>query len=344
MQLTRSTTAPETKPDRRASLLRSWAVWAAALGWLAVCALVLAVAGDRLPFDWPAGTGQKTADHLLEANIGLVEVLLLMALVCLLTRWRTRPDLAARAPARAQALRETLLLLAYGAAGLTLGYVLARALGWHPFGFHLAGTLYGTHEHVTAAEAVTWALYNLVVYALVPLLYFRRPYTTEQLCLRSADRRADAVLIAVVLVVESVVQFLVLQPELLDLGGRQLFLGLPLAFTLYLAGAVLPAMIFIYAILLPRILKLTGSTAATVVLGGLTYTAFHLWDAWTRFGSPEDAVLSVAFLLLTYFAPGMMKSVLTLRTGNAWVHVWAYHALAPHTLADTPHVVHIFRV
>ncbi|MFD0548112.1 hypothetical protein ACFQ0X_02260 [Streptomyces rectiviolaceus] len=34
----------------------------------------------------------------------------------------------------------------------------------------------------------------------------------------------------------------------------------------------------------------------------------------------------------------------TLRTGNAWVHVWANHALAPHTLADTRHVVHIFRV
>jgi hypothetical protein len=26
--------------------------------------------------------------------------------------------------------------------------------------------------------------------------------------------------------------------------------------------------------------------------------------------------------------PGMIKTVLTLRTGNAWVHVWAYHALA----------------
>ncbi|MFF5522548.1 hypothetical protein [Streptomyces coeruleorubidus] len=342
MQLTRSTT-PESGRTSRIPLLRSRAVWAAVLGWSAVNALVLAVAGDRLPFAWPSSTGTTTADHLLEANIGLLEVLVLMGLVHLLTRRRPRPDLAARAPERSRALRETLLLLAYGAAGLALGHVLARSLGWHPFGFHLAGTLYGTHEHVTAAEALTWALYNLIVYALVPLLYFRRRYTTEQLCLRSADRRADTALITVVLLVESAVQFLVLEPELLDLDGRQLLLGLPLTFTLYLAGAVLPAMIFIYAILLPRVRSLTGSGAATVVLGGLAYTVFHLWDAWTRFGSPDDALLSVAFLLLTYFAPGMMKSVLTLRTGNAWVHVWAYHALAPHTLADTPHVVHVFR-
>jgi hypothetical protein len=32
------------------------------------------------------------------------------------------------------------------------------------------------------------------------------------------------------------------------------------------------------------------------------------------------------------------------RTGNAWVHVWAYHAFAPHTLADTPHLVHVFHL
>lgn len=31
----------------------------------------------------------------------------------------------------------------------------------------------------------------------------------------------------------------------------------------------------------------------------------------------------------------MIKSVLTLRTGNAWVHVWAYHAMAPHVTLDT---------
>ena len=41
------------------------------------------------------------------------------------------------------------------------------------------------------------------------------------------------------------------------------------------------------------------------------------------------------FLLFTYLGPGMIKTFLTLRTGNAWVHVWAYHAFA-HTLIDTP--------
>jgi hypothetical protein len=103
-------------------------------------------------------------------------------------------------------------------------------------------------------------------------------------------------------------------------------------------------MVFIYAILVPRFLRLTGSTAGTVVLGGLTYTLLHVWDAWTLFSSPGNAVLSVIFLLFTYLGPGMMKTVLTVRTGNAWVHVWGYHAFAPHTLFETSHMVEVFGI
>jgi hypothetical protein len=52
----------------------------------------------------------------------------------------------------------------------------------------------------------------------------------------------------------------------------------------------------------------------------------------------------IIFLLFLYLGPGMFKTFLTLRTGNAWVHVWAYHALAPHTIADTPLIVKIFHI
>jgi hypothetical protein len=120
------------------------------------------------------------------------------------------------------------------------------------------------------------------------------------------------------LVIESLAQGLALGTQIWDLSFRQLQLGLPLSFGLYFVGTVLPAMIFIYAILVPRYLKLTESTATTVILGGLTYTLMHLWDAWTVFTSPNSAALSVVFLLFMYFGPGMMKTVLTLRTSNAW--------------------------
>lgn len=335
-----------TRPAGRGplALLRQRSVRIAALCWIAGNGLVLAIAGDALPFDWPDTARRTTAGHLVDANLALAEVLLLAALAWWLTRRRAVPNLADRAPHRSVAARETLLLLLYGAGGLGLGFVLARLAGWHPFGLHLAGSIYGTHEHVSPAEAIGWAGYNLVVYAIVPLLWFRRRYSAEALNLRSNNRRADARLIAVILLIESTVQIAALDPAVFDLSPVQLAVGLPMTFLLYLAGAVLPAMVFVYAILVPRFMRLTGSAATTVILGGLAYTALHIWDAWTVFSTPANAALSMIFLLLTYFAPGMFKTVLTLRTGNAWVHVWAYHALAPHTLADTPHVIHVFHI
>jgi hypothetical protein len=261
-----------------------------------------------------------------------------------LTRRRVVPDLAARAPERATALRETLGLLAYGAGCLLVGFVLGRAFGWHAFSFHIVGTLYGTDESVTRTEALVWAGYNFLAYALVPFLYFRRRYSTTDLNLRSSDRRNDLIVIVVVLLIESVVAIVGLGSEIFRLDGGQLLAGVPLTFALYFAGTVLPTMVFIYCILIPRYLRLTGSVATTVILGGVTYTLLHCFDGWMAFDTASAAVLSVLFLFMQYFGPGMAKTYLTVRTGNAWVHVWAYHAIAPHTLADTPLIARIFRL
>jgi hypothetical protein len=50
-------------------------------------------------------------------------------------------------------------------------------------------------------EAMTWAGYNVVVYAVMPLAYFRRKYSAEQPNLVSSDRRGDARVIVVVLLI-----------------------------------------------------------------------------------------------------------------------------------------------
>jgi len=121
-------------------------------------------------------------------------------------------------------------------------------------------------------------------------------------------------------------------------------LAAPIAFTLFLLGTVLPTMVLIYAILLPRYLKITGSPALTVILGGLTYALMHLVEGWSSFRTPHDIALSVIFVFLTYAGPGMFKAFITLRTGNAWVHAIAYHAIAPHVIVDTPLIATVFGI
>jgi len=94
----------------------------------------------------------------------------------------------------------------------------------------------------------------------------------------------------------------------------------------------------------PRYLKLTGSFATTVVLGGLTYAAMHLVEGWSVFTTPRDTALSLIFVVLGYFGPGMIKTFITLRTGNAWVHAIGYHAIAPHVVVDAPLMAKVFGI
>lgn len=130
----------------------------------------------------------------------------------------------------------------------------------------------------------------------------------------------------------------------LKLSPHQMLVGGSLTFITHLLGTGLPVMVFIYAILFPRYMKLTASPATAVLLGAVSYAAVHIFEYWTRYDSIPHALLSVVFVLLTFFPPGLMKSYLTLRTANAWVHFWGYHAITPHVTADTPMLVNIFHI
>jgi hypothetical protein len=325
-------------------LVRQRSVQIAIAGWLLVNAVLLSLAGKHLPFFSPQLSEVPTAKQVLSTNVEYIEIFILMLIVHALTRRRPIPNIADRVPATSIAKRETALVLAYGVLGSAGGFFVGHAFGWHAFSFHLMGSIYGTTQMVVPAEVFCWAAYNLIVFAIIPFVVFRQRYTTEQLSLRSTNRRKDTTLIFVILIIESTVQLVFVSSAILRLQPLQILEGAPLTFIVMFAGTVLPTMIFIYCILAPRYLKLTGSVPATVILGGVTYASLHFFDGWTNFGTPADAALSICYLLLFYTGPGMFKTFITIRSANAWTHVWAYHAIAPHTLLDTPMMVKVFGI
>jgi hypothetical protein len=132
-------------------------------------------------------------------------------------------------------------------------------------------------------------------------------------------------------------------PNILQLSPHQAFVGGLLSFWLNLFGTDLPIMILIYSILLPRYVKLT-SPVTGFLLGAASYPAIHIFESWTPYDTLSHAVISVIFVFITFFPPGLMKSFLTVRTGNAWVHVWAFHAISPHVTVDTRLIVHDFHL
>lgn len=327
------------------SLIRNRAVQITAAIWILGTLLAAALTSESPPFDRPALADESTLEQITGSWIQLAWTFLLIVVVIWLTRNPASRQAAAEdLPAAKIARRETTWVIGYGIAAQLGGLLLGRLMGVEAISFHLPGTLFGTHDAPTIAQTLTWAGYNFVMYAVLPLLYFRRRYSAKQLNLVSRDRVRDLRVIVVVLLLETAFQLAVLGVRLLHLHGGELLIGAPLTFVLYFLAAVLPTMVFVQCILVPRYLAITGSPVTTAILGGVTYAMLHFFSGWANFESPKSAVLSVIFLFGTYFGPGVVKAVLTLRTGNAWVHVWAYHALAPHTLHDSGLIAKVFKL
>ncbi|MCC3374288.1 hypothetical protein [Cohnella sp. REN36] len=269
----------------------------------------------------------------------------LIGLIFLLTRGYRNREL--KMPSRETSKKELSLLLGYMAFAQLAGLGLGKAFGFHAISFHLAGSIYGNHEHLKLTEMLVWASYNFIVYAVLPVVYLMRKkgYTLSQLnIISNKNVLRDTMVILAILIIESLVQLEGLSDALLHLSPRQILLGGFAAFSFNLFGTAIPTAVFLFAILYPRFKAVTNSAIVPIILGGLTYTALHFFDSWMVFRSSGAFLASLSALFLQYFMPGVVKSVLTERTGNPWVHMWAYHVIVPHVVIDTPHFVDAFDI
>lgn len=328
--------APPTEPQRpkTRSLTANRSVRLLAVGWLAAFAAIMFLGVDGMPDVVVAESAAATVGFQF---VLAITFLLFIAVIYGLTRKRPPVDFAGRVGDRSRSKAEVATLGVY----VTGGLIVSAALG---FGFHPEGAVYGPIDQPSGADFLTWAGFNLVVFGLVPYLWIRsRGYSNRDLGLRSGNLAADVRLILIVLGIEAI-QELSVFTGIFDLSPTQLALGMPLSFAIHLAGTGIPIMVCIYAILLPRYHQLTGSMTTSTILGRLTYAAFHLTEYWAVFDTAKLTVVSVLLVFTQFTGPGMIKSILTIRTGNAWVHLWGYHAIVPHVTVDTPTIVDAFEI
>src|SRR5439155_17254228 len=121
---TRTRTAPPGRRSWFTALLDQPSVRITVFAWTMAIVAVVALARGHLPFHRPAMHHASFGNQLLAPNLAMLEVFLLMAVVFALTRRRAVPDVGARAPERAVALRQTLWMVGYGVAGLRGGLLL----------------------------------------------------------------------------------------------------------------------------------------------------------------------------------------------------------------------------
>jgi hypothetical protein len=313
-------------------LVRQKALYVAILLWLLLTGVGLLFSRHTRRF---AGLVTGSSEYL-------VMLLLIFGLVMLLTRKRPVIDLGQRAPESSTAGHEALAVWVYAAVVMVAG----RLIGQHFFGegiaLHLNGSLVGATRVQSPIEVYTWAAYNGILLALIPYVVFRmRGYSNEQLSLKSTNLKNDVLVIVVVLAFSAGIDMI--GSNIFQLTPHQQLVGGLMSFWLHLFGTDLPIMVIIYSILMPRYFKLFSPMTA-YLLGAVSYPTMHIFESGTRYDSIGAAAMSLTFVYLLFTPAGLMKSFLTWRTANAWVHVWAYHALSPHVTVDTRLIVNDFGI
>ncbi|HEX7341210.1 MAG TPA: hypothetical protein VF269_02935 [Rhodanobacteraceae bacterium] len=331
-------------PPRPENPLRQRSLWIAVVLWVMGSLVVFPLSDGHLPFDWPQLAHASMPLKVLMPQGTVIAFIVLIGIVYWLTRRRAIPDMSARSPSASTAKRELLVLWIYIGIVMAVGQIVGRKLFGEGIAMHLNGALFGATRVQPPPEVWTWAIFNFVLLAAAPYAVFRlRGFSHEALNLRSTNLRNDTLVIVVVLVLNSLPVYFQ-HVGIFAVSVRQAIIGGGLSFIINLLGTCLPVMVLVYAIMMPRYAKLTHSKTTLWLLAAVSYPTLHLLEYWTVYNSVTNGLLSVIFVYLTLFPAGMVKSFLTLRTGNAWVHVWAFHAIYPHVIVGTPLIVKDFGI
>ena len=231
-----------------------------------------------------------------------------------------------------QPLRETIALLVYL---ILIVVVIGPALGVrsHIASAGLDDRSLHSWGSQTAGSVMLWAGFYFIFVALVPFLIFTlwRGYSLKSLLLSFPEPKKWVPYVLITAVI--------------SLGGfvNPAYFKLPLwghllTFLLFSLGTFIPVMILIQSLLAPRMAILTKSWISGSVLAGLAYGLYHSREFYMEWSSISQVVVSLAWIMqLAFF--GVLKAVSTLRTGNAWIHIFNTHLSH---LTEAPEVIRIF--
>lgn len=273
--------------------------------------------GEKLPF---APEGQ---DYLIGEIVTFVYALVLI--------WLTRKTafqpamLGIRRPGH-EALLLTVYLVAF-----TLVLPWLFGVRSHLASLGIAEQNAGVWAMQTSGSVLRWALINFAIFAAIPFLVFRYyfRYPLRSFMLGFSRRWIPYALITGTL---SLGAFVTADFFQTPIQGHLITL------VVMSLGTFIPVMIFTQSLLAPRFALLTKSWIGGAILTGLVYGVYHFNEFYLSWDSGSAIAVSLAWAMQSAFF-GVIKGITTLRTGNAWLHIFNTHT--PH-LAEAPEIHRIF--
>ncbi|MEM7115301.1 MAG: hypothetical protein AAF614_22865 [Chloroflexota bacterium] len=299
-----------------------------ALAFVIIGLTVYGLGGPQIP-----AIAEMVPEQIRDEFTLMPQFLALTLIIYLITRNRPLPNFIARSPERDRAIQDLIIFGVYYFAAIV--GLASFGITYHPPDVFAGDSSFG------AQEMINWMTINFIFYGIIPYLFFRwRGSSNADLGLAGNNWTLD---IWPLIAIGSIDAFFAITTRgFLSLTPSQMASAVPLTLIMYGLGAGIPIVIMTQAIVAPRIMKLTNSPITTVIVLTFTYAMFSSTDGGVVFESGGHAFYVILFWVTRNIGPGLVKAMLTIRTGNSWLHMIAFHVVSFHMWADAPTVAFLF--
>ena len=233
-------------------------------------------------------------------------------------------------------------------AWLSVGYLLLTQviLGFSfNIGLHFPGTdIYSTGSH-SQTDVWIWAVTYMITYTVLPLLWLRRRGFSLRKLFSSLQWIRDLWIIITYWALDFFGPILAGATEFFGgITASQYALGVPLGILVNALGAGLPVVVMMHMIFIPRVAVLVENKLTVILLGGLFYSVFSLFDQGADYSTLAIGLTSFTYVVMTQTLVGMGKATFTVVTGNPFVHFITLHIISARVPFDTRMYIDIFKL
>ena len=212
-------------------------------------------------------------------------------------------------------------------------------------GLHFPGTdVYSTGSH-SQSDVWVWAITYTIIYTIIPLIWLRgRGFSLKKL-FGSFKWTRDLWIIIAYWAIDFFGPLISGSTDFIGgISSSQYAKGIPLGILINTLGAGLPVVVMMHMIFIPRLAVLINNKLTIILLGGLFYSIFSLFDQGVDYSSFSFGFTSFTYIIMTQTLVGMGKATFTVVTGNPFIHFITLHVISARVPFDTRMYIEIFRL
>ena len=212
-------------------------------------------------------------------------------------------------------------------------------------GLHFPGTdVYYSGSH-SQADVWVWVITYTLIYTIIPLLWLQTKGLSIGKLFTSFKWKRDIWIIVSYWALDFFGPIITGSTDFI--GGilaSQYAIGIPTGILVNSLGAGLPVLVMMHMIFIPRIAVIFKHKITVILLAGLFYSVFSLFDQGVDYSNLSIGLTSFTYIIMTQTLVGMGKATFTVVTGNPFIHFITLHIISARVPFDTRMYIDIFKL